>query len=66
MNVTINGEIREVADGMTLEALLVTTTGTTRGSAVVVDGEIVPRSAWPQQQLQDGQAIELITAVQGG
>ena len=66
MNVTINGEIREVTDGMTLEALLVATTGTTRGSAVVVDGEIVPRSAWPQQHLQDGQAIELITAVQGG
>jgi sulfur carrier protein len=66
MRVTLNGEPREVAAGTTVEALLVQRTGSTRGSAVVVDGEVVPRSAWPEQRLQDGQVIELITAVQGG
>jgi sulfur carrier protein len=66
MKVTINGEARVLADGITLEQLLTETTGSTRGSAVVVDGEVVPRSAWPQQPLRDGQTVELITAVQGG
>jgi sulfur carrier protein len=66
MRVTINGEARELADGITVEQLLTETTGSTRGSAVVVDGEVVPRSAWTEQPLRDGQTVELITAVQGG
>jgi len=41
-------------------------TGSTRGSAAVVDDEVVPRSAWPQFRLREGQRVELITAVQGG
>jgi sulfur carrier protein len=66
MRITLNGAAHDVADGTTVEALLVATTGSTRGSAVVVDGEVVPRSAWSEQRVQAGQAVELITAVQGG
>jgi sulfur carrier protein len=40
--------------------------GTTRGSAVVVDGAVVPRGDWQTFALRDGQEVELITAVQGG
>lgn len=65
MRVTLNGEPREV-DAVTVADLIETLTGSTRGSAVVVDGEVVPRSAWPGYGLRDGQAVELITAVQGG
>jgi sulfur carrier protein len=65
MRVTLNGEPREV-DAATVADLIETLTGSTRGSAVVVDGEVVPRSAWPSYELRDGQAVELITAVQGG
>jgi sulfur carrier protein len=66
MNVTVNGQPREVPDGTTVEALIVAETGTLRGSAVVVDGEVVPRSSWPAYVLAAGQVVELITAVQGG
>ena len=46
MNITLNGTPREVADGISVGALLVAETGTARGSAVVLDGEVVPRSSW--------------------
>lgn len=66
MTVTLNGTPREVADGTTLDVLMTELTGTTRGSAAVVDGEVVPRAEWAAFALRDGQVVELITAVQGG
>jgi sulfur carrier protein len=66
MTITLNGERCEVADGTTLAALMTEHTGSTRGSAAVVDGEVVPRRAWPEFMLRRGHVVELITAVQGG
>ena len=66
MRVVVNGAPREVGDDLTLEAFLLAAAGTTRGSAVVVDGEVVPRGAWATRRVCEGQTIELITAVQGG
>jgi sulfur carrier protein len=66
MTVDINGEPLELEPGTTLLALLEARAGTTRGSAVVVDGAIVPRSDWPTYEVRAGQRLELITAVQGG
>lgn len=65
-SVELNGTAHAFAAGTTLLALLEQVTGSTRGSAVVVDGEVVPRSRWRDVQLLDGQRVELITAVQGG
>ncbi|HWJ10607.1 MAG TPA: sulfur carrier protein ThiS [Nocardioides sp.] len=36
------------------------------GIAVAVNGEVVPRTAWPAVVLADGDAVEVVTAVQGG
>ena len=66
MTITLNGKAHEVADGTTVGELIITVTGTERGSAAVVDGEVVPRSVWSGTALHDGQSVELITAVQGG
>jgi len=66
MNITLNGERCEIAAGTTLVAFIEAHTGSTRGSAVVVDDEVVPRGSWPAFTLRDGQRVELITAVQGG
>ena len=66
MNLTINGDIQTVAEELTLAALLQKLTGTNRGSAAAVDGEVIPRSEWPTYRLQDGQVVEVLTAVQGG
>jgi sulfur carrier protein len=66
MRIVLNGEATDVAENTTLVALMTELTGSTRGSAVVVDGEVVPRSAWPAYPLRSGHVVELITAVQGG
>lgn len=66
MKLTINGAPRTLPDGTTLVALLLADAGTTEGVAVAVDGEIVHRAHWPDSVLLDGQAVELITAMQGG
>jgi sulfur carrier protein len=66
MQLRVNGKPHEAPDGTTVEALIVALTGSARGSAAVVHGEVVPRSAWAATTLQDGQSVELITAVQGG
>ncbi len=66
MRLEVNGEPREVAEATTVATLVDTLTGSARGTAVVVDDEVVPRGTWPEFVLRDGQRIELITAVQGG
>jgi sulfur carrier protein len=64
--VTVNGRPQQLAEPATVATLLEALTGSTRGSAVVVDGTVIPRSDWPTFPLRDGQEVELITAVQGG
>ncbi|WP_395725939.1 sulfur carrier protein ThiS [Nakamurella sp.] len=66
MNVTVNGRSREVAVGTTLHVLVSTETGGGRGGAAALDGDVVPRSLWPDTALRDGSVIEIVTAVQGG
>jgi sulfur carrier protein len=66
MHVTINGERHEVADGATLADVVAAHLPSDRGVAAAVDGEVAPRGTWPAVALRDGQAVELLTAVQGG
>jgi sulfur carrier protein len=66
MTVELNGAETQLADGTTLAALMAELTGSTRGTAAVVDGEVVPRGEWSGYELRPGQRVELITAVQGG
>jgi sulfur carrier protein len=64
--IELNGAPTELDAPITLVDLIERWLGGTRGTAVVVDGAIVPRSAWADHLVADGQRIELITAVQGG
>jgi len=34
--------------------------------AVALDGEVVPRGQWQSTEIRDGQAVEILQAVQGG
>ena len=36
------------------------------GSAVALNGEVVPRSDWARVELAPGDMVEVLTAVQGG
>lgn len=66
IEVRVNGDEREFADGITLAELL-TEMGITRsGVAVAVDGEVVSRGRWPDVVIADGARVEILMAVQGG
>jgi sulfur carrier protein len=66
LSILVNGTERAAAEGSTLTELIELLLGTTRGSAAVVDGDVVPRSEWATFGIRAGQRVELITAVQGG
>jgi sulfur carrier protein len=71
VQVTVNGSERSVPDGATVEMLLAVVMSddaadTTRGIAVALDGEVLPRSRWSRTALTPGAVIEVLTAVQGG
>ena len=36
------------------------------GTAVAVNGDVVPRSEWESTHLSDGAEVDILTAVQGG
>jgi thiamine biosynthesis protein ThiS len=63
---TVNGEAREVDDGMTLDQLVRELGLPVDGIATAVDREVVPRSTYAQTVLTDGMVIEIIRAVGGG
>ena len=68
MTIELNGRAAELPEGATV-ADAVTTTGAGLnggGVAVAVDGDVVPRGEWSAIALRDGQAVEVVRAVQGG
>jgi sulfur carrier protein len=68
VNVTVNGEPRELRESARVaDAVAVAgAEAAGRGVAVAVDGEVVPRGEWDGFELRDGQRVEVLRAVQGG
>ena len=66
MRLTVNGAPRDVAGEVSLAGLVAELTAARRGVAVAVNGEVVPRSSWPDRSLSDGDRVEVLTAAQGG
>ena len=65
--VRVNGELRELS-GATLAAVLAEMGYALerKGTAVAVNGTVVPRVRWGEQSLAGGDEIEVVSAVQGG
>lgn len=66
IEVEVNGDVRELADGTTVAGLLEQLGAARPGVAVAVDGQVVVRSAWDSAALADGARVDILTAVQGG
>jgi sulfur carrier protein len=66
LTVTVNGEVRDIPPGATLEQLVRLLTDAPSGIAAAVNGEVVPRRAWAGTPLADRDQVEIVTAVQGG
>lgn len=66
MRIVLNGEEREVADGLTVAGLLETLDVPRRYVAVERNREIVPRARHAETVLADGDRVEIVTMVGGG
>jgi sulfur carrier protein len=66
VKISVNGQERDVADGLTVSGLLATLGLRERRVAVAVNREVVPRAEHGACVLHDGDRIELVHAVQGG
>ena len=67
MNVSVNGVERQLPAGATVADVVRSLVEMAeRGVAVALDGEVVPRSEWQATRVGDGQAVEVLRAVQGG
>ncbi len=66
MTVMVNGEPRDIPPGVSLADLVGQLVESPRGVAAAVNGAVVPRRAWPATLLADRDAVEVVTAVQGG
>lgn len=65
--IVLNGERREdLGTPLTVEALLRALHAGSRGVAVAVESEVVPRGDWPSFEIHEGAAVEVVHAVQGG
>jgi sulfur carrier protein len=66
VQVKLNGEPRELADGATLAEAVAQVTDLATGVAAAVNGDVAPRGSWATAPLRDGDQVEVVTAVQGG
>lgn len=66
MQVTVNGRAVSFASELPLATLVGTVIEVRSGIAVALNNEVVPRSSWQDVTVQDGDRIEIVTAVQGG
>jgi sulfur carrier protein len=66
MQVTVNGQCREVAKGITVAALLAELRLSEKPVAVEINLELVPRQRHAQHCLVEGDRLEIVTLVGGG
>jgi sulfur carrier protein len=66
MKATVNGDELDLPDGATVGDVLRAIKAPEAGIAVARGNEVVPRADWDTTPVQDGDGIEVLTAVQGG
>lgn len=66
MQITVNGDRRRLEPGLTVERLIERLDVPRGRIAVEVNGEIVPRGAFPSRRLAAGDAVEIVQAIGGG
>lgn len=66
MIVSVNGAPRRLDPGSSVKAVVAALGAGATGTAVAVNGEVVPRSAWDSRELAADDSVEVLTAVPGG
>lgn len=66
MQININQDSYPLTTPMSLTELLAQLSLPTKGMAIAVNGEVISRTDWPQQQLQDGDQLSMFRVIAGG
>jgi sulfur carrier protein len=66
MQVRLNGELREIPDGLTVAGLLTHLGVKAQRVAVEVNETVVTKSRYEQQSLRSGDTVEIVAFVGGG
>ena len=66
MQILVNGQPRDAAPRLALPRLIEELKLGDRRVAVELNGAIVPRSAWAQVALNEGDRLEIVHAIGGG
>jgi len=66
ITVSINGELRQFPQAISVSAFIEVMGYGGKRIALERNGEIVPRSQFAEQQLADGDRLEIVVAVGGG
>ena len=66
LSLTINGESRSFSTSLTVAGLVEAMELAGKRVAIERNGEIVPRSTYPDTLLADGDKLEVVVAVGGG
>ena len=77
MTISVNGALRQIPrcdlrsviselTGCTLSADGTSISGSRLGFAVAVNETVIPRGLWATHSLNNGDRVEILTAVQGG
>jgi sulfur carrier protein len=66
MRLRLNGNDTELAEGTTVAQVVAERAEAEARVAVARNGEVIPRSAWAQTTLAEGDDVELLVAVAGG
>jgi sulfur carrier protein len=67
MKIKLNNNEHTLEAGTSLHQFLASVSlHQVKGTAVALNGKVIPRSNWPFQQLQENDSLIMITASQGG
>ncbi len=66
MKVYINHDEHTFEKALTLEELIIFLKVDARGMAIAINNQVIPRSLWSKQFIQDQNKLTLIRATQGG
>jgi sulfur carrier protein len=66
MQISVNGESREIPDDLSAAALLEQLGLTGKRLAMEINQEILPRGRFEQHRFQPGDRVEIVQAIGGG
>jgi len=66
IKISVNGSVKDIAKGTTLDVLIKSLVEKDQGIIVELNEKIITRNDWKEQTLNQGDAIQLISFVGGG